>query len=70
MITGDQTAVTNREYGITQFCKQLCEEGEIRHLLAFVRNESGVLAESYGGVNIKNASLQYYIAYYQDGEFV
>ena len=63
MITGDQTTVTNREYSITQFCAQLCEVGEIRHLLAFVRNESGVLVESYGGVNIKNASLQYYIAY-------
>ena len=63
MITGDQTTVTNREYGITQFCAQLCEEGEIRHLLAFVRNKSGVLVESYGDVNIKNASLQYYIAY-------
>ena len=55
--------VTNREYGITQFCKQFCEEGEIQHLLVFVRNESGILAESYGSVNIKNASLQYYIAY-------
>ena len=63
MITGDQTTVTNREYGITQLCEQFCEEGEIWHLLAFVRNESGVLVESYGGVNIKDASLQYYIAY-------
>ena len=63
MITSDQMTVTNREYGITQFCAQLCEEGEIRHLLALVRNESGVLVESYGGVNMKNASLQYYIAY-------
>ena len=67
MITGDQTTVTNREYGITQLCaqccEQFCEEGEIRHLLVFVRNESGVLVESYGSVNIKNASLQYYIAY-------
>ena len=51
--------VTNREY---QFYKQLWEDSEIRHLLAFVRNESGVLAESYNRVNIKNASLQYYIA--------
>ena len=63
MITGDQMTVTNREYGITQFCEQLCEEGEIRHLLTFVRNKSGVLAESYGSVSIKNVSVQYYIAY-------
>ena len=61
MITGNQMTVINREYGITQFCEQLCEDGEIRHLLAFVRNELGVLAESYGCVNIKNVSLQYYI---------
>ena len=46
MNTRDQMTVTNREYGITQFCEQLCEEGEIWHLLAFVRNELGVLAES------------------------
>ena len=67
MITGDQTTVTNREYGITQLCEQcceqFCEEGEIRHLLVFVRNESSVLVESYGSVNIKNTSLQYYITY-------
>ena len=31
--------------------------------LAFVRNDSGVLVESYGHVNIKSASLQYYVAY-------
>ena len=63
MITGDKTTGTNREYGITQFCEQLCEDGEIWHLLAFVRTESGELAESYGGVNIKTASLPYYNAY-------
>ena len=28
MNTHDQITVTNREYGITQFCEQLCEEGE------------------------------------------
>ena len=55
--------VTNREHGINHFCEQLCEDNEIRHLLAFVRNESGILAESYGSVNIKNVPLQYYIAY-------
>ena len=44
---------------MTQFCEQLCKDSEIWHLLAFVRNKSGVLAESYGGVNIKNASLRY-----------
>ena len=60
MITGDQTTV---EYGITQFWEQLCKEGEIQHILAFVRNESGVLAESYGYVHIKKASLHYYITY-------
>ena len=38
-------------------------DSEIRHLLVFVRNESSVLAESYGSVNIKNTSLQYYITY-------
>ena len=45
--------ITNREYGITQFCEELCEDNEIWHLLAFVRNESGVLPESYSRVNIK-----------------
>ena len=49
--------VTNREYGITQFCKQLCKDSEIQHLVAFVRNESSIVAESYGHANIKNASL-------------
>ena len=55
--------LTNREDGIAQFYEQFCEDNEIRHLLAFVRNKSSVLAESYGRVNIKNASLQYYITY-------
>ena len=41
-------------------CEQLCEDGEIWHLLVFVRNELGVLAENYDCVNIKNASLHYY----------
>ena len=38
-----------------------CEDSEIWHLLVFVINESGVLVESYGRINIKNASLQYYM---------
>ena len=40
----------------TQVSEQLCEDIEIRHLKGFVRNTSGVLAES---VNIKNALLQH-----------
>ena len=40
----------------TQVSEQLCEDSEIRHLKAFIRNTSGVLAES---VNIKNALLRY-----------
>ena len=37
----------------------ICENNKNRHLLVFVINELGVLAESYGCVNIKNATLQY-----------
>ena len=55
--------VTNREYGISQFFEQLCKDSGILHLLVFVRNELGVLAESYGRINMENASLQYYITY-------
>ena len=61
MVTRVQTTVIKREYCITKFCEKLSKEGEIWHLLALIRNKSGVPAESYGVVNIKNASLQYYV---------
>ena len=38
--------------------------------MGFVKNESGVLAESCDSVNITNASLQCYIAYKNDGIFI
>ena len=44
---------------MTLFCEHLCEDSEIQHHLAFVQNEWDVLAESYGSINIKNASLHY-----------
>ena len=47
---------------MTQFFKHLCEDSEIQHILASVRNESGVLADSYGHVNIK---IHYYSTIWQ-----
>ena len=47
------------QMGNTVWPQQFCEVSEIRRLLAFFRNESIVLAESYGGANIKDASLRY-----------
>ena len=47
---------------MTQFFKYLCEDSEIQHILASVRNESGVLADSYGHVNIK---IHYYSTIWQ-----
>ena len=38
---------------MTQFYNQFCKDGEIWHLLAFVRNKLGVPVESYGRINIK-----------------
>ena len=55
---------------MTQFFKHLCEDNEIQHIVASVRNELGVVAESYGHVNIKNTSLQCHMAHYNDGMLV
>ena len=49
--------VTNRKYGVTQFFEQFCRDSKLWYPLVFVRNELGVVAESYGHINIENASL-------------
>ena len=56
-----------------QFCKQLCENSEICHLLRFVRNKLGALTESYVHVNITRnyiTTVLQYIAYQNNGTFV
>ena len=45
---------------ITKFCGHVYGDSEIRYLMAFVRNESDVLVESYSRVNIENALPHYY----------
>ena len=64
MVIKQLSQMDNMVYGI--ICEQICEDGEIWHLLVFVRNELGVLAKKYDCVNIKNASLHYYTVSYTE----
>ena len=73
MINCDLTTVTNGQYGITpNFANSFVKIAKFSIFWQLLEMNQEFLVEyaSYGHINIKNAILQYHIAYQNNGTFV